>query len=594
MMRRSKRGILAFAFSCAGLGALGCKGDEAAPDVIEAHWEAVMSDGDPGRIAPGSTASPGPGPMPAPNQRYCPSGDCRGTPLALWTFDDCGATPSTQLADSAFNSPISHPAFRAVSAGCTPGIDGTAVKLSVADDVVYSPDQSDYVFDQGLTVAAWINPQSITGTQTIVRKRLDGTSSFVLAIDGRKLALALKLVGGKTVGVSAGGLTAGKFTHVAATYDGKDAILYRDGVAVATAHAVGKIAPGAGPILIGNDAEGRLLKGIVDTVWLNTLAAPASVVQDLTCLRQPPVVTLTPAVSEPQVAGTPVAYDLGVTNANGPKCASATFQYFARPFFPVSTDNLFGSMTLASGATGHATLNVKSSRQSTPGSYVFQVQVIDAANVSPPPALAQATYVVGTGPIACDGVAPFTAQITGASSGPASAGGLFTYVAPGLTAPTVTPVFDPATFALQALQVSASPGVPTDANNAFLGFGLGFANPPCLDASAYNAVQFTIIGDLSTCQLSLTLTPSQNNPINNGPLGVCTTPGGCFGPFSGQLTTGVNVVRFTDLTGGVPLATVDPTALNAIGWNLTAPTDGVSAPCTASFTVSDVAFVTAN
>ena len=47
------------------------------------------------------------------------------------------------------------------------------------------------------------------------------------------------------------------------------------------------------------------------------------------------------------------------------------------------------------------------------------------------------------------------------------------------------------------------------------------------------------------------------------------------------------------MTGGVPLATLDPTALNAIGWNLTAPSDGVSAPCVANFTVSDVAFVTA-
>ena len=153
-------------------------------------------------------------------------------------------------------------------------------------------------------------------------------------------------------------------------------------------------------------------------------------------------------------------------------------------------------------------------------------------------------------------------------------------------------MFDPSTDAFQALQVSANPGVPTDANNAFLGFGVGFGNPPCLDAGAFNAVRFTITGDLGTCQLSMTLTPSQNNSVTNGPFGVCTTPGGCFGPFSGPLTTGVNVVPFTDLTGGVPLATLDPTALNAIGWNLTAPSDGVTAPCVANFTVSDVAFVT--
>ena len=83
----------------------------------------------------------------------------------------------------------------------------------------------------------------------------------MLGIDAKKLVFALKLTSGKTVGVSAGGLAAGRFTHVAATYDGKDAILYVDGAAVAKTHAVGKIAPGAGPIFIGNDANGRRAQG---------------------------------------------------------------------------------------------------------------------------------------------------------------------------------------------------------------------------------------------------------------------------------------------------------------------------------------------
>ena len=239
-------------------------------------------------------------------------------------------------------------------------------------------------------------------------------------------------------------------------------------------------------------------------------------------------------------------------------------------------------------------MNVKSSRQSFPGSFPFQVQVFEPSGMSAPPVFASATYVVGTGPIACDGFAPSTPQITGTPFGPADPFGIFTFAAPGLVAPTVTPVIDPNTFVFQAMQVSANPGVPTDANSSFLGFGLGFGNPPCLDASAFNAIQFTVTGDLGTCQLGVTLTPSQNNSVANGPFGVCTNPGGCFGPFSPTLTTGVNTVRFTDMTGGVPLATLDPTALNAIGWNLTAPSDdGSTAPCVANFTVSDVAFVTA-
>jgi hypothetical protein len=45
------------------------------------------------------------------------------------------------------------------------------------------------------------------------------------------------------------------------------------------------------------------------------------------------------------------------------------------------------------------------------------------------------------------------------------------------------------------------------------------------------------------------------------------------------------------MTGGAPLATVDATALNDVLWTLTVPTDGVTAPCTANLTISDVSFV---
>lgn len=593
MIERSKAAVLVFTLSGAGLFALGCTGGGApAPtDDEQSQWEALMSDGDPSTIAPGSMR-PGPMPPPPPNARFCPNNDCTGSPLAQWTFDDCGQTPSTELADTAFTSQITHPAYRAVAVACVPGISGAAVKLAADEDIIYSPDQADYVFDQGLTVAAWINPDRITGTQSIVRKRFDGSSSFVLGIDGRKVVFALKLANGRTVGLSAGGLTAGKFTHVAATYDGSDAILYVGGVAAAKAHAVGKIAPGSGPIFIGNDVNGREMKGIVDTVWLNTLAAPAAVIQALTCIHQPPVVALTPAMSDPQVAGATVAFDLAITNADSPNCAPSTFQSFTNAFFPLSTDNFLNQVTLPPGSTGHQPINVKSSKQSTPGSYILQVEVAPSGIMSAP-VFAQATYVVGTGPISCDGVMPFSPQIFGPSFGIANQFGLFSYAATGLTAPAVTPVIDPSTFVFTAIQVSANPGVPADANNNFFGFGVGFGNPPCTDASAYNAVRFTITGDLGTCGIQLSLTPSENNSVSTGPEGVCTNPGGCFGPFSGRLTTGVNVVKFTDLTGGVPLATLDATALNDIGWNMTAPSDGVTAACVANFTVSDVSFVTA-
>ena len=46
------------------------------------------------------------------------------------------------------------------------------------------------------------------------------------------------------------------------------------------------------------------------------------------------------------------------------------------------------------------------------------------------------------------------------------------------------------------------------------------------------------------------------------------------------------------MTGGMPLPTLNPATLNDISWNLVVPSDGVTAPCVANFTISDVSFVT--
>jgi hypothetical protein len=556
--------------------ALGGCGPEPGAASVESRWAALQADGDLSAIAPGSGAPPA---MTLP-PRFCD--DCSRAPLALWAFDDCNMQ-STELADTAFTTSISHPAFRAVSAACAAGQDGQAIKISRNDDIVYAPDQPDFVFDQGLTIAAWINPDSVNGTQSIVRKRFDGTSSFTLAIDDRKLTFLLRLTNGKTVGVTAP-IKAKRFTHVAATYDGKEALLYLDGAPAARTKTNGKIAPGAGPILIGNDADGRQMKGLVDSVWLNTLAAPADAIAGLTCLRRNPIVSLSPATTPPQIAGATVQFDLSVTNPSSATCPVDPFPFFLSLPFPLApAESSSGAILLFPGQTDHATFGVKSSRMAAVGSYAFQAFVFNV-RAQQFQATAEATYVVGTGPVACDGIPPQTPIVIGSPSSPA--GAPFTYAAPGLAPPTAVQVSPDG-----AVQVSANPGTSTDPANAFLGFGFGFGNPPCVDASAYNAVRFTITGDLGTCALAVSLVPSQDNSVAFGPFGTCTLGNDCHTPFSGPIGVGTTVVHFTEMTGGNPLDGVDPTALNDISWNLTVPTDGVAAPCVANFTVSDVTFV---
>src|SRR5450432_528788 len=373
-----------------GTAVLGCGGETSAPG----SWTALMDDGDIAVVAPGGL---GARPMPPPPPRSC--SDCTGVPLALWMFDDCN-TASTELADSAFTfygSPISHPAFRAVSVACVASNDGEGVQLSGPDDIVYAPDQPDFVFNQGLTIAAWINPVGVKGTQTIARKRLDGTSSFTLAIDDKLLTFVVSLSNGKLVGVTAP-VQAGRFTHVAGTYDGQQVLLYLNGKLAAKAKGAGTIAPGVGPIFVGNDANGRQFKGIVDDVWLNTLAASADEVMGLTCIRKAPIVSLSPGQTPPEAAGTTVPFDLSVTNKSGASCPADTFQLNAVSIrFPLSTDTYFGYLTAAPGQTAHATVKVTAFDGGVYGPFTFQYTVYDTVNYAVS-ATATATYVVTAPP----------------------------------------------------------------------------------------------------------------------------------------------------------------------------------------------------
>jgi hypothetical protein len=191
-----------------------------------------------------------------------------------------------------------------------------------------------------------------------------------------------------------------------------------------------------------------------------------------------------------------------------------------------------------------------------------------------------------TGPITCIGSAPSTPLITGSTATPA--GGTFTFNSPDLAAPQLTPALA-CDGSIQSLQVSATPGTTTDPMNAFSGFGFYFAAPSCANVTAYDAVEFTIIGDLGTCGLNVFVVTNEDSTIANG--GTCPDAGSCVSPFSGSLGKGKHIVRFKDLAGGIPDPTVDPTAVNGVGWTLNVPTDGVTAPCKANFTVSNVAFV---
>jgi hypothetical protein len=193
--------------------------------------------------------------------------------------------------------------------------------------------------------------------------------------------------------------------------------------------------------------------------------------------------------------------------------------------------------------------------------------------------------VGGAPPNSCPTFMPRTPLLTGSRDTVAAPSNSYSYAAPGLMPPSVLPSYDSAGV-WQTLEVNAKTGVPTDPDQAYVGFGVPVFG--CVNASAYQGVTFTVTGDLGTCLLQFEVVARNNNAVQFG--GSCTATT-CYGPFSAPLSLGTSVVKFADMSGGNPNSTLDATQINDIQWQLTAPTDGVTAPCAARFTVSDIAFV---
>lgn len=249
-----------------------------------------------------------------------PTRNFPGQAQGFWRFDDCNME-RTELGDSSFSG--GHTAYRSVTAFCRPGVLNSGIGFDEDDDLVIVPDQPNFVFSEGFTVAAWVKPLALGGVRTIFRKRQEGTSTFVLVENGQNFQIVISLANGKAAEVQAKA-TLDKFTHVAATYDGIFLKLYLDGTEAASKRVVGRLSDGVGPLLMGNDAKLRRIDGIIDNVVFDTVPATPAEIAKLTCLPRPSVMTVTPVDPAAVTPGTPVSYDVQITNNS---CEDAFFNF---------------------------------------------------------------------------------------------------------------------------------------------------------------------------------------------------------------------------------------------------------------------------
>jgi hypothetical protein len=309
-----------------------------------------------------------------------PTRNLPGEAQGFWRFDDCNMD-RTELQDSSFNF---HTAFRSVPAFCRPGILNNGIGFDEDDDLVLVPDQPQFVFSEGFTVAAWVKPTELGGVRTIFRKRLDGTSSFALVENGNNFQIVINLSNGKASDVQAPA-TLDKFTHVAATYDGIFLKLYLDGSLAASKRVVGRLADGVGPLLMGNDANKRRISGIIDSVLFDVLPLSAADIAKLTCLPRPSVLSVTPTDPAAVPPGTPVDYDVAITN-NSCDDASFNFNAFTFNFDPnIIVSPNFGYDNVANGDTKHFPFAVSASEDiENFGTFQIGVNAVLFTQSSPP------------------------------------------------------------------------------------------------------------------------------------------------------------------------------------------------------------------
>ncbi len=175
------------------------------------------------------------------------------------TLDDVGPNQLDGLA-------LGDPVLVVTTSGPAADLDGTTDRFEAAPLAVAA---------QPFTVSTWFSADTF-GSDPVLVAQGDPTLAgvFELAIDTSVAPTGRFRIrtGGTSKEVLGGTITAGTWHHLAATWDGSNAVLYLDGAAVGSTSATGSTVSGAStPIVLGGDAAGtRTLDGRLGEVQIGS------------------------------------------------------------------------------------------------------------------------------------------------------------------------------------------------------------------------------------------------------------------------------------------------------------------------------------
>jgi hypothetical protein len=254
------------------------------------------------------------------------SGPADGGPaggFGFWHFDDCSPT-SNFLIDSSGEGAN---AQQALNAACVPGINGLGVDIRTRKDIIQVPDEPQFTVGPRVAVAAWVHPNTVSGSQPIVLKRLNNETSFSLGIHDGNIEMSVVLTTGTTI-VSQAPIAAGTWSHVAGMYDGTFVFLFINGQQFGQVFGGGTLRNVFAPVRIGATTQTQHFDGIIDEVFVSTQSISKDTLTALACFSHPSTFTVNPAIGGPVPFDTTVHYDIAVTDNDVGFCQPTQYDMF--------------------------------------------------------------------------------------------------------------------------------------------------------------------------------------------------------------------------------------------------------------------------
>jgi hypothetical protein len=204
-----------------------------------------------------------------------------GSLVAAYAFDEGAGSATADASGNGNDGTISGAAWTSV------GKHGSALSFDGVNDWVTVNDSQSLHLEGGLTLSAWVKPTAGGSSwQTVVLKEATGHLDYALYASATAgLPSGHAYIDGadeRTNGPSP--LPSDTWSYLAATYDGSQLLLYRDGVEIASTPLEGGLAMGTGQLRIGgNGIWTEWFHGLIDDLRLYDRAlTPTEIQTDMT------------------------------------------------------------------------------------------------------------------------------------------------------------------------------------------------------------------------------------------------------------------------------------------------------------------------